>query len=159
MTQAALRSIVLCSVFTLGACSGDSTQAHDHEGPAQAPTNRIDVPEAVRQNLGITFAKVERRHVAATRRLNGSFELLPHGKSDVRAPLTGRITAKVALLQDVKPGDVVFTIESPDWRVLQRQLGEIEAKLAVTTTNLQSMTPMLAACEKHEASQIGRAHV
>ena len=42
-----------------------------------APSNRIDVPESVRRNLGITFAKVEQRSVARTIRVPGRFEFAP----------------------------------------------------------------------------------
>lgn len=41
---------------------------------ANAPTNRIDIPDAVRRNLGMTFAKVEPRNVARTMRVPGRFE-------------------------------------------------------------------------------------
>ena len=46
-------------------CDGGSTRATDAEGDPYVapPTNRIDIPSAVRSNLGITFATVERRRV------------------------------------------------------------------------------------------------
>ena len=153
MSQALSRSPLapFAIALLLTACTKDAPH-DDHQDAAPAATNRIDVPEAVRQNLGITFAKVERRRVAATKRLAGYFELLPSGRGEVRAPMPGRIDVRVQLLQQVTPGQVLFALESPEWRRIQRELGELETKLAVTSTNLKSMTPLLAACELHEAS-------
>jgi multidrug efflux pump subunit AcrA (membrane-fusion protein) len=135
------------------ACRQDpTTPTAGGENHAPPKTNRIAVPEAVRKNLGIGFAKVERRAVAATMRLPGAFELLPHGRTELRTPLPGRITVLVRPLQPVQPGDVLFTLDSPEWRRQQRELGELESGLVVIETNLRAMTPLLAACEQHEAS-------
>lgn len=122
------------------------------ENHAPPPTNRIAVPESVRKNLGIAFAKVERRAVAATMRLPGAFELLPHGRTELRTPLPGRITVHVQPLQAVQQGDLLFTLDSPDWRRQQRELGELESGLILIETNRRAMTPLLAACEQHERS-------
>ena len=74
-----------------GVPRGECTHRHQaviRRGRA-APTNRIDVPASVRQNLGITFAKVERRRVASTIRVPGRFELLPSARREYRATLPG----------------------------------------------------------------------
>lgn len=152
LTPHSYRRFALATGLLLAACTKDAPAHDDHQDEAPKATNRIDVPEAVRQNLGITFAKVERRRVAATKRLAGHFELLPSGRGEVRAPMPGRIDVRVKLLQPVSPGEILFTLESPEWRRMQRELGELETRLAVTAANLQSMTPMLAACEQHEHS-------
>ena len=144
---------VLLCVPLVVACQQEAAApsggAQNHEPPK---TNRIAVPESVRKNLGISFAKVERRAVAATMRLPGAFELLPHGRTELRTPLPGRITVLVRPLQAVQPGEVLFTLDSPEWRRQQRELGELESGLVVIETNLQAMTPLLAACEQHERS-------
>ena len=56
-------------------------EAGTNEG-GEATTNRIDIPATVRSNLGITFTKVERRNVAETLRVPGSFELKPLAKHE-----------------------------------------------------------------------------
>ena len=73
--------LTLLLLITLAGCSGadsaagsETTVAGSSEPP---PTNRVDVPLAVRRNLGITFATVERRRVEQTLRVPGRFEPQP----------------------------------------------------------------------------------
>jgi multidrug resistance efflux pump len=145
-----LIAVLACAV--VAACSGKPAAEPPHDDHAPPKTNRIDVPEAVRKNLGIAFAQVERRAVAATLRLPGTVELLPNGSAEVRSPLPGRITAHVQPLQRVAAGDLLATVASPAWRALQRELGELENALAITEANRKAMPLLLAACEQHEAS-------
>jgi hypothetical protein len=57
--------------------SGKETAETAANEGGDAPTNRIEIPATVRSNIGMTFAKVERRRVADTLRVPGSFELKP----------------------------------------------------------------------------------
>ncbi|MBM3963291.1 MAG: hypothetical protein FJ306_15550, partial [Planctomycetes bacterium] len=145
-----LIAILACAV--VAACNGKPAAEPPHDDHAPPPSNRIDVPEAVRKNLGIAFATVERRTVAATLRLPGTVELLPNGRTEVRSPLPGRITVHVQPLQRVGAGDLLATVASPAWRALQRELGELENALAITEANRKAMPLLLAACERHETS-------
>jgi RND family efflux transporter MFP subunit len=134
------------------ACSRPSaTPMHQDPEPAP-PSNRIAVPEAVRNNLGIEFQRVERRRVAATLRLPGHFELLPQARYEHRTPMAGRVTIRVQPLQTVAPGDVVYTIDAPEWRRTQRELGEFETQQRVVTARIATMQPLLAAHQAHEQS-------
>jgi multidrug resistance efflux pump len=150
-------SIVITSLLLaalLAGCRHDDHE-HDHEhADEHAPTdpNVIAVPAAVRQNLGITFVPVERRRVAATLRLPGAFELLPNGRREVRPPFAGRVEVRVQPLQTVQAGQVLATIDAPEWRGLQRELGELEAHIVATDANVAAMQPLLAACERHRLS-------
>ena len=148
--RSSLTAVLACCF--LAACGKEPAAGQAPADHAPPPTNRIDVPEAVRKNLGIAFAKVERRAVAATLRLPGTVELLPNGRTEVRPPLAGRVTVHVQPLQRVVAGDLLATIASPAWRTLQRELGELENALAVTEANRKAMPLLLAACEQHEAS-------
>src|SRR5688572_4415857 len=78
--------LALLALLALVACGEPAAPAAGPQAP-QAPTNRIAVPEAVRKNLGIVFVTVARRRIAQTLRFPGSFELLPTGKQEVRAPV------------------------------------------------------------------------
>jgi hypothetical protein len=84
-TQTAKLTILLAALAALSGagCKEKGQVAAPAGGPVEsAPvvTNRIDVPDAVRRNLGITFAKVERRQVASTIRVPGQFEMLPSAR-------------------------------------------------------------------------------
>lgn len=145
------RHALLCLfAFALAGCS-KPTDANEepHDEP---PSNRIDVPEIVRRNLGITFAKVERQRLAAVLRLPGAFESLPQARSEHRAPLAGRLELHVAPLQAVQAGDLLATIDAPEWRALQRQLADLDIEATVVAAHLAATEPLLAAHHAHEAS-------
>ncbi|MBL8752054.1 MAG: hypothetical protein JNK15_02030 [Planctomycetes bacterium] len=148
---AAVPGSVLFVALVAAACSQppapSPTEAH-----ATPTTNRIDVPESVRKNLGITFAKVERRHVAATLRLPGHFEPLPQARTELRAPAAGRVSLRVQPLQAVAKGDVLCALDAPDWRSLQQQLAEVDTEAGVTQAHLAAIQPLLDAHQDHERS-------
>jgi hypothetical protein len=84
-----------------------------------APTNRIDIPPMVRNNLGITFARVERRRVSGTVRMPGAFELEPRARREYRMMLPGSVELLVDQYQVVAAGDVLYRVRSPQWTELQ----------------------------------------
>jgi len=105
---------------------------------AAAPTNRVDIPASVRQNLGITFAKVESRNVAQTLRVPGRFELLPTARREYRTPLSGRVELLVSQYQEVEAGTPLYRVDASGWRDLHEQL-------MATKARADSMGPLLAA--------------
>jgi hypothetical protein len=117
-----------------------------------APSNRIDVPETVRQNLGITFAKVERRRVAATIRVPGRFELLPTARREYRATLPGYVQLLVQQYDEVPKGKQIFRMDSPEWHTLKQQLHEAEVGIERATAELA-----VAERTKAEAEQVAAA--
>ena len=150
--QPALAWIALVGAW-LTAC-GQPEQGGAAAGPEQAPppSNRIDVPLAVRKNLGIEFVQVERRQIQSILRIPAQVELLPSATQHYRAPLGGRVSLEVDPLQAVEPGDLLYTLDSHEWRDLQRELGAVSNKHTVTKAQFAAMTPLTRACEQHEAS-------
>jgi len=130
--------------------ASDDAGAGDNSQSAP-PTNRVDIPPTVRSNLGITFAKVEVREVARTIRVPGSFELSPEARREYRTMASGRIELKVAQFDSVKSGDVLYLLNSPDWRELQQRLNETELQLAQARASAEAMVPLLKAHESHHA--------
>lgn len=123
---------------------------HDHgaeggEGGSGAPTNRVDIPASVRQNLGITFARVESRNVAQTLRVPGRFELLPTARREYRTPLSGRVELLVSQYERVEPGTPVYRVDASGWRDLHEQISATQARV-------QSMGPLVAAQADQERS-------
>ena len=96
--KTSIRRILLAAALPMlaAACTEKGAEkpadafASEHAEQAAAPTNRVDIPEAVRRNLGIAFAKVESRTVARTLRGPGRVEPLPTAHREYRAPLGGR---------------------------------------------------------------------
>lgn len=157
-THFRLATAALPFVLFAAGCSRSAPQTTLPEDHPPA-TDRIDVPESVRKNLGIEFAKVERRTVATSLRLPGHFELLPQARHEHRTPMAGRVQIRVEPLQAVATGDVLYTIDAPEWRAVQRELGEIDTTLIVTRARIATMQPLLAAHKTHEESLLEATRV
>lgn len=134
--------------------AADAHAGHAHgpaEGAAQS-SNGVAVPESVRRNLGITFAKVERRAVARTVRVPGRFELLPKARREYRTMLSGQVELAVSQYDEVEPGQLLYTLDSPGWRELQEKLNEAEGAIRQATARVQTMKPLIEAHKNHEES-------
>ena len=149
------RSLLLpasAALLIIGCSQRALDEAPSAESASPAPTNRIDVPPLVRKNLGIAFADVQRRQVAQTLRLPAKVELLPSASQHYTAPYAGRVHVHVAPLQRVAAGDLLYSLDSHEWRAVQRELGAVTSSIARTDAQLAAMAPLLAACEEHERS-------
>jgi multidrug resistance efflux pump len=142
---AAAASMLAVACTEKGAEKAADPYAAEHAEQAAAPTNRVDIPEAVRRNLGIVFAKVESRNVARTLRVPGRFEPLPTAHREYRAPLGGRVELLVTQYQRVAAGTPLYRIDAPSWRALEEEIIATEAKVA-------SMPPVREAHRVHEKS-------
>ena len=151
--KTSIRRILLAAALPMlaTACTENGAEkpadafASEHAEQAAAPTNRVDIPEAVRRNLGIAFAKVESRHVARTLRVPGRFEPLPTAHREYRAPVGGRVELLVTQYQRVSAGTPLYRIDAPSWRALEEEIVATEAKVA-------SMPPLREAHRVHEKS-------
>ena len=138
--------IVLASLLaSLAACGPAGTPPAPPAPPAAAadpPTNRIEIPPIVRQSLGLTFARVERRPVERVLRVPGRFELEPDARREHRAMVAGRVEPKVRALERVERGQLLFTIDAPQWRRLQQEIAAAQRAIARAETTLASAGPL-----------------
>lgn len=151
------RLLLCAALVTLNpSCRRESESAvahHDeHETTSAEPpmTNRVDVPDAVRRNLGITFAKAENRPVASTIRVPGQFELTQDGRREYRTMLGGRVELVARQFDHVEPGTLLYKLKSPAWRELQEQLSEAESTIRQTEARVASIPLLLQAHMRHE---------
>jgi cobalt-zinc-cadmium efflux system membrane fusion protein len=145
----------LAPAIALGACDRAPEDQDDHahvEDHAPAPTNRVDIPDAVRRNLGITFARVEPRNVERVLRVPGRFELLPTARREYRAPLDGTVELLVQPQQSVDAGTPLYRLRSAEWQRLVQDAAAARARV-------ESMVPMKAALDAQELSQRERLKV
>ncbi|MBI2421450.1 MAG: hypothetical protein HYV27_01385 [Candidatus Hydrogenedentes bacterium] len=112
----------------------------------------VAIPSEVRNNLGISFAKVEKRQVQDTLRAPGVFELLPGARHEYRALLTGHVHAAVAPFQEVQAGDLLFSIDSPEWRGIQHEAVEAEGEIKLAEAALKVARARLNETEASEAT-------
>ncbi len=101
-------------------------------------TNRINIPLTVRSNLGITFAKVERRNVQNAFRVPGSFELLPLAKHEHRMMVSGYIDFLVDQFDKVEKGTPLYRFKSIELlgMIQKIELAKAELKQATDKYNL-----------------------
>ncbi len=142
-------SICVCLVLT--AC--DRPPAEDAAvttaPTAAVATNRVDIDDVVRKNLGITFAKVEERNVARTLRVPGRFELIPTARREYRVPVAGQVELLVEQYQSIEVGAPLYRLDAPEWRELQNELAEAVSQEALALTAVDSVAPYIAAHDKH----------
>jgi hypothetical protein len=130
------------ALLALVACVQDSTEVAattpdpGESSAAAAASNRVDIPAAVRKNLGITFAEVELRDLERTLRVPGSFELEPLARHEYRMALPGRVQLLVDQYERVEPGTVLYRYSSPAWpellhEVLQGEQAERSARAEI----------------------------
>lgn len=154
--KTSISPLLVVSLLALAACEkkADSAAADKPHAPpaAAAPTNRVDIPAPVRRNLGITFAKVEPRNVARTMRVPGRFEYAPSARREYRLAMPGRVDVLVQQYQRVSAGDVLYRLDSPEWRELQNQIASATSGLEQATARLESMPTIRAAHKRHETS-------
>ncbi|MHC4376317.1 MAG: efflux RND transporter periplasmic adaptor subunit, partial [Planctomycetota bacterium] len=122
-------------LFAAAACTPEAVpppSGGDAHQASAAPSSRIDVPPAVRRNLGITFAAVEARAVTRTLRVAGAFELLPLARREYHMNLPGQVELLVDQFDRVEVGTPLFRFRSPQWPELLHEvlLGEQAAEAA-----------------------------
>lgn len=139
----------LTAVTMLSGCS-KSDQAHspEQEESAAAPTNRINIPATVRSNLGITFAKVERRRVDSTIRVPGAFELQPLARHEYRLSLPGTVQLEVNQYEHIEPGDLLYRLRSPEWAELQHEIIEGEQDIDSASAEIEVARARIAEAER-----------
>ncbi len=149
--HAAISPSILCALVALTAC--DRPPAEDGAPRAAtaspAPTNRVDISAAVRQNLGITFARVEERNVGRTLRVPGRFELVPTARREYRVPLDGQVELLVEQYQPIEVGTPLYRLDAPAWRELQNEIAEAASQETLAQTGVDSVGPFLQAHDKH----------
>ncbi len=146
--------VMFLGVLMLAACGSDvspppRTSKDTNSEPEKPITNRVDVPAAVRRNLGVTFAKVTSRHIERTRRVPGRFELRPEARRAYHTRLAGHIDLHVKQYQSVKAGDVLFVVRSPTWREVQRSLSDTVQRIRTDAVKLRALDIRAHAVEEH----------
>lgn len=156
---AVVRLAISSLVMLLPAISGcmrnadESAEKRGAGGSGQretASSDRVDIPDTVRRNLGITFARVESRHVAQTIRAPGHFELLPEARREYRTMLAGRVELLVKQYDRVERGAALYRLVSSEWRDLQSRLSEAESAIRQSEARVGAIPLLIAAHRRHE---------
>lgn len=121
--------MLLALSFICTACDRNDPNVIQDEPVSEPPSNRVDIPSTVRDNLGITFAKVERRNLNKTIRVPGTFELQPLARHEYRLMLSGLVEFAVDQFEEVEPGTVLYHFRSAEWLEMQSKISLASASL------------------------------
>ena len=140
------------SILVLHGCSEDLSQKAPlaDSTHTQTPTNRVAIPPAVRSNLGITFARVERRQIQDTLRAPGTFEYLPSAKREYRTMLPGKVEILVNQFENVESGTPLYRIYSPQWREIQQTIAGYQSAAQQLEAKMEMFYPLFLAHDQHE---------
>jgi multidrug efflux pump subunit AcrA (membrane-fusion protein) len=127
--------------------AAESTKAEEDPGE-ELPSNRVAIPATVRSNLGLTFAKVERRNVANTLRVPGSFELQPLARHEYRMMLSGHVELLVDQFTEVKAGDPLYRFRSLQLLDLQQRVDLARSSLTQAEAQYQALRKRKTALEE-----------
>ena len=141
-------SVLMCMI---AGCKRADESSPAEKSAATSISNRIDIPIAVRRNLGITFAQVESRQVTRTLRVPGRFELAQGARQEYRAMMPGIVRPFVTQFAKVERGTPLYRIDAPKWRELQREIAEADAALREAAADHASLGPLFDAHERHHA--------
>lgn len=137
--------LVLAAGGVLAACSKSPPAPQEDHAPAM--TNRIDIPDAVRRNLGMTFARVASRPVAGAVVLQGTIEPIPGSATESRVPVAGVATPLVRDLEQVAAGHPIARIDSDEWRSLVAQASAARLELEALERRVEACRGRVAAAE------------
>ena len=106
-----------------GNCAADSKAANRVES--------VSVAKAVQDVMGLKTVHAERRRVASTVVFAGRYELSPDARKVVATPVAGRLTLLVRPLAEVKKGDALFKVSSPDLVARSHDIEALEKRVNV----------------------------
>lgn len=101
-------------VLGCGAGAGPAGPASPRQDKAATITNRVEVPAPVRQSLGITFVRAQERALDVTLTLAGHVDTTLAGRTPYHANVPGTVTVHVAPFEEVREGQLLVSIASPE---------------------------------------------
>lgn len=147
MNRPTVHAILVATLGLTGCGSKDAAHDDHAHGSAaaptatqaaeSAPTNRIPVPQAVRDNLGITFAKAEYRTVQGTLRVPGRFEPDADARRVYAMPIAGAVEVLVKPYERVQAVQPLYRVAGQAWAQLRGQWEEAHRAAADSPASAQ----------------------
>jgi hypothetical protein len=112
-----------------GKCASEG-RTESHNKPESA-LNAVSIAKAVQDVMGLRTVHAEKRRVASTLVFAGRYELSPDARKVVATPVAGRLTLLVRPLAEVKKGDALFKVSSPDLVARTHDIEALEKRVNV----------------------------
>ena len=122
----------------------DHTHEHEHKHSescshghtaentqSEAHNSHLSIPLAVQKVMGLKTVNAEMRRVTSTISFAGRYELNPDARQKIATPVSGRLTLHVKALSNIKKGQPIFSVSSPELVARAHEIGALEKRLAV----------------------------
>ena len=133
--------VAVVALAVVGVAFGaDTCKEHDHDHEhghghgheeAHAQGREVRVSAAAARAMELKTVRAEKRRMQSTVSLWGRVELAPDARMSVASSVGGRVQLKVRPLQEVKAGDVLFTVDAPEVRAKTKEIELLERRLKV----------------------------
>lgn len=141
-----LYKITLLSIVIslLNCTSKEKTTVEETTSNTNA-TNLIEVTKAQFKNSNMTLGKLEEKSFPTIVSVNGMVDVPPENKAIVNAKMGGYIKTTPLLIGDkVTKGQILVTIENPEFVTLQQNYMEIQGQLSYLKADFNRQKTMLA---------------
>lgn len=132
------------------ACTDD----HDHDKPSAGGAGALEdmiplhVDEKARHSLDMRFEKVTAVPHGAERTLHGQMVIPPHAVNTYALPAVGRVTFHVKSAQQVRKGQLLYTLASPDIVEMEGAAAQAKAELNRCIADLAALKERRQTLEK-----------
>lgn len=132
------------------ACTGDHEREESAEKNSSQPGDMIPVhvDEKARHSLDMRFEKVEETSHGAAKTLHGQMVIPPHAVTTYALPAAGRVTFNVKSAQQVRKGELLYTLASPDIVEMEGNASQARAALDRAAAELGTLRERRAQLEK-----------
>lgn len=134
------------------ACTEDHEHKHAEsagEGSGQlGDMIPVHVDEKARHSLDMRFEKVTKASHSAGKTLHGQMIIPPHAVTTYALPAAGRVTFNVKSAQQVRKGELLFTLASPDIVEMEGNASQAKAALDRAEAELGTLRERQAQLEK-----------
>lgn len=121
----------LSSAFAAIVACAEHHHAHTAECSHDHPPKTIRLSLAHQRTMGLKTVHAEKRRISSSVAFAGRYELNPDARQAVSSPVSGRLALLVKPLSDVKKGDALFTVFSPDLIARSHEIKVLEKRLSV----------------------------
>lgn len=134
------------------ACTSDHD--HEHEEAAGKSSGQlgdmipVHVDEKARHSLDMRFEKVTEVPHGAEKTLHGQMVIPPHAVTTYALPAAGRVTFSVKSAQQVRKGELLYTLASPDIVELEGNASQAQAALDRAAAELATLKQRRSQLEK-----------
>lgn len=145
MKRILYKIIQLSIVISLFNCTSKEKTTVEETTNNTNATNLIEVTKAQFKNNSMTIGKLEEKTFPTIVSVNGMVDVPPENKAIVNAKMGGYIKTTPLLIGDkVTKGQVLVTIENPEFVTLQQNYMEIQGQLSYLKADFNRQKTMLA---------------